>query len=96
MKSILKIGIMYKDERYRVGLTATEQHTTRFLNSDMAGINGFGSIETEHNFTANGNISYNGFTGEIRFCDSDNPYNHTNVYGLGLRYPTKKSWRIWT
>lgn len=41
---------------------------------------------SNHNFTANGGVSFKGFSANVQFNDTDSPMAHSNTYGLKLSH----------
>lgn len=72
------ITLGYNKGDFSGNLTLLEQYSTVLENGSRPVSN--------HNFTANGGVSFKGFSANFQFNDTDSPMAHSNTYGLKLSH----------
>lgn len=79
----LNANFSYNNKNLRINVNANENYSATVANGSKPQLN--------HNLTTTGSITYKGLTASLKFNDSDNSYNHSNTYGAGVSYQTKKA-----
>ncbi len=79
----LKANFSYNNKNLRINVEANENYRATVANGSKPQLN--------HDLTTTGTITYKGLTGSLKFNDSDDANNHSNTYGAGVSYQTKKA-----
>lgn len=94
----INAGLNYQNQNgFNFGLNVSETYTASIssasssIDSAQMNMSNNAKVDLTHDFTATVSVTpFKGFSGSLKFNDSDSSFQHSNTYGVELSYSTEK------